>query len=182
MRFMRPMPAGVRFREPAGLLATWFGAGLIRGAPGTWGSLAAVICAVPIVWAGGELGLLAAAVLTFAVGVWASSVVGSRSGEEDSGAIVIDEVAGQWLTLVPVALDLKFYVLAFLLFRVADILKPWPANWADRRLKGPRWGPVGVMLDDVLAAVYAGLAIWGLALAIGVESCFPGQSSLFHPG
>lgn len=181
MRLLRPMPAGLPFRHPAMLLATWFGAGLLRGAPGTWGSLAALPCAVVIVWAFGELGLLAAAALACVVGVWASAEVARRSGEEDSGAIVIDEVAGQWLVLVPVALDLKYYALAFLLFRAADIFKPWPASWADR-LRGPVRGPVGVMLDDVFAGLYAGLAVWLAARAIGLESCFPGRVSLFAAG
>ncbi|NBC34376.1 MAG: phosphatidylglycerophosphatase A [Alphaproteobacteria bacterium] len=173
------MPAGLPFRHPAGLLATWFGAGLLRGAPGTWGSLAALPFAVLIVWAFGELGLLTAAGLAFVAGIWASAVVARRSGEEDSPAIVIDEVAGQWLALVPVALDLKYYALAFLLFRAADILKPWPANRADR-LRGPVRGPVGVMLDDVFAGLYAGLAVWLIARAVGYESCFSASISVFH--
>jgi phosphatidylglycerophosphatase A len=75
---------------------------------------------------------------------------------------VIDEIAGQWLVLVPAPLDPLAYTLAFLLFRFFDIWKPWPVRWADRRVKGG----LGIMLDDLLAAVYAAALLSGL-LAIG---------------
>ena len=70
----------------------------------------------------------------------------------DPGAIVIDEVAGQWLTLAVAPLDPLAYLLGFVLFRIADVLKPWPASWLDRRVGGA----FGVMIDDVAAAAYAG--------------------------
>jgi phosphatidylglycerophosphatase A len=70
----------------------------------------------------------------------------------DPGAVVIDEVAGQWLTLAIAPLDPLAFLLGFVLFRVADVLKPWPASWLDRRVGGA----FGVMIDDVAAALYAG--------------------------
>ena len=84
-------------------------------------------------------------------------------GVHDPGAIVIDEVAGQWLTLAVAPLDPLAYLLGFVLFRIADVLKPWPASWLDRRVGGG----FGVMIDDVAAAVYAGgvlaiLVTWAL--------------------
>lgn len=166
MKLFRQMPPGVQLWTASGLLATWFGVGLIRIASGTWASLVALPFAGLIVWAAGDMGLLAAAVACFALGLWASSEVG-RSGEEDSGAIVIDEVAAQWLVVVPVAFQPEYYLVAFVLFRAFDIAKPWPVGWVDSQLKGPFWGPLGVMADDVLAAAYAAPITWGIAWLIG---------------
>ncbi|MGP1394291.1 MAG: phosphatidylglycerophosphatase A family protein [Inquilinaceae bacterium] len=160
MAFLRPLPPGVGLWHPGTLLATWFGIGLIRIASGTWGSLAALPVAYLLVWAGGPVALLAATILVFVVGIWASNHVG-RSGEKDSSSIVIDEVAAQWLTLMPLAvtplaLDIVYYLLGFVLFRIADVAKPWPVSWADRRVAAG----LGVMLDDVFAALYAGGVLW----------------------
>lgn len=167
MRLFRPLPNGVSVWHPATVIATWFGAGLLRFASGTWGSLAALPFAAVIAWAAGPLALVPAAVAVFVIGVWASNHIG-KSGEKDSSAIVVDEVAGQWLTLAPVALDPRYYAIGFLLFRLADIVKPWPASWADRRLSGG----LGVMLDDIVAGVYAGLALWLLSQWLGYEAWF----------
>jgi phosphatidylglycerophosphatase A len=140
-------------------LATWFGTGLLPGAPGTWGSLAAL----PFAWAlmsfGGPRLLLGAAALVFVAGLWASTRYMQAVGVHDPGAVVIDEVAGQWLTLTVAPLEPLAYLLGFVLFRIADVLKPWPASWLDRRVGGA----FGVMIDDVAAAIYAGAV---LALAV----------------
>ncbi len=137
--------------HPAALIATWLGSGLLPKIPGTWGSLAALPFAAALAWLGGPWLLAGAAVLVFLVGIWASDLYARRHGLEDPGSVVVDEVAGQWMTLVPVALQLEYYPLAFLLFRIFDILKPWPVSLADRKLKGG----FGIMADDILAAVYA---------------------------
>ena len=76
---------------------------------------------------------------------------------------MIDEVAGQWLVLVPAPLDPLAYAAAFVLFRIFDIWKPWPARWADRRVEGG----LGIMLDDLLAAVYAVLGLLVLLTITG---------------
>jgi|HigsolmetaGSP11D_1036233.scaffolds.fasta_scaffold04692_5 phosphatidylglycerophosphatase A len=154
----RPMPGGLHFWHPAALLATGGGIGLARVASGTWGSLAALPLAWGIVSAAGLGGLLLAAVLAWVGGVWASAYIG-RSGEKDSSAIVIDEIAGQWLSLLPCALDPVLYAMAFLAFRFFDIVKPWPASWIDREVGGG----FGVMLDDVVAGIYAGTLVWALS-------------------
>ena len=73
--------------------------------------------------------------------------------------MVIDEVAGQWLVLVVVPPDLVLYAAGFVLFRIADIVKPWPASWIDRTVKGG----LGVMLDDTAAALYAGVALYAIS-------------------
>lgn len=136
----------------AHLLAFGFGAGLMPKAPGTWGTLVAFpIFALVRLAGGGMAAGLMAAVLVFVVGVWSSGVAGRALGVADHGGIVIDEIAAFLLVLVFTPATLGWWLIAFLLFRVFDILKPWPINWADRTIKGG----FGVMFDDVLAAGYA---------------------------
>lgn len=149
--------------HPAFILATWFGSGLLPKIPGTWGSAAALPFAWVIMWAGGPWALLFAALLVFLVGLWAAAAYSRHAGVKDAGPIVIDEVAGQWLTLLPAGLDPVMYFVGFLLFRFADILKPWPARWADHRLEGAP----GVMFDDIFAAVYSGLALYAILWLMG---------------
>lgn len=157
---MSRLPAGLRLSDPAVLVATWFGAGLLPKLPGSWGSLAALPFAWAIADAAGPIGLMVAAGAAYAAGLWASGVYLRRSGDGDPGPVVIDEVAGQWLTLVPVAPDPWLFLIGFLLFRAADILKPFPANWIDRRLGGVH----GVMLDDIVAGLYAGAILYALSI------------------
>jgi phosphatidylglycerophosphatase A len=144
------------------VLGTWFGVGLLPVMPGTWGSLAALPCAWAIRSLWGVAGLAVAAVIVIAVGCWAAGTLTKTSGVKDPGAIVIDEVAAQWLVLLPVPLDPLSYAAAFLLFRIFDIWKPWPVGLADHRVPGG----LGIMLDDLLAAVYAVL-LFVILLAVG---------------
>jgi phosphatidylglycerophosphatase A len=146
-------------REPAALLATWFGSGYLPVAPGSWASLIALPCAALLVWLGGPLLVVAACVAVFVVGMWAANAYMAAAGVHDPPAIVIDEVVGQWLVVALAPLDPAVYALGFLLFRVFDVLKPWPANVVDRAITGG----FGVMLDDVVAGVYAGAALWLIA-------------------
>jgi phosphatidylglycerophosphatase A len=149
---------GLPLRHPAALLATWFGSGLLPGAPGTWGSLAALPAAAAVGALAGSAGLVAAATALLALGGWASHLVAHASGTKDAGAIVVDEVVGQWLTLGlagAAPFDPFAYAAGFALFRLCDIVKPWPASWADRRLSGG----IGIMADDVIAGVYAALIL-----------------------
>jgi phosphatidylglycerophosphatase A len=144
------------------LVATWFGAGFLPITPGSWGSLAALPFAWVIRDQWGTAGLAIAAAIAFMVGWWAAATVAKASAVEDPGSIVIDEVAAQWLVLLaapPVPLP---YALAFLLFRIFDIWKPWPVRCAERRVKGG----LGIMLDDLFAAVYAMISLLVL-LALG---------------
>lgn len=161
------IPATLPFWHPAFLIATWFGSGLLPKIPGTWGSAAALPFAWAIMWFGGPWVLLACAAVAFAVGIWAAGMYSKHSGIKDAGPIVIDEVAGQWLTLVPAGLfagmDPVLFIVGFFLFRATDILKPWPANWADRELGGG----LGVMLDDIFAAIYAGLGLYAFIWFFG---------------
>jgi phosphatidylglycerophosphatase A len=153
---MAEQQAGVRPTDPAILLATWFGAGFLPVAPGTWASLAALPCAALLVWLGGPVLVLAAGVAVFVLGIWAADAYMQTVQVHDPSAIVIDEVVGQWVTLALLPLDPVMYALGFVLFRVLDVLKPWPANFIDRAVTGG----FGVMLDDVVAGAYAAGALW----------------------
>lgn len=148
---------------PHTLLATWFGSGLMPKAPGTWGSLAALPFAWGIQVYGGPLALVVATLAITVIGTWASERYMAETGTHDPGSIVIDEVAGIWLVLIIAPPDWVIFALGFLFFRIADIFKPWPACWADKNIKGG-WG---VMLDDLLAAPWAMLALWGAMLLLG---------------
>ena len=152
---------GTSLSKTAVFLATWFGSGLLPKAPGTWGTLASL----PFAWimhsvAGWQV-LAVASLAIFCIGIWASNVYTDRLGGDDPGPVVIDEVAGMWMTLIPAAYfspytpDLITYGVAFVLFRLADVFKPWPASWADKNIKGG----LGIMLDDIIAAVFSGLGL-----------------------
>ncbi|MEM7023316.1 MAG: phosphatidylglycerophosphatase A [Pseudomonadota bacterium] len=145
---------GLPSTDPAFLVATWFGTGRLPIAPGSWGSLAALPFAAALAWLGGPLLVLVASALLLLAGVWAASRYMEAFGEHDPGAVVIDEVVGQWLAVAFLPLSPIGYLLGFVLFRITDVTKPWPANWIDRRMEGA-WG---VMLDDVVAGIYAALA------------------------
>src|SRR5882724_128834 len=127
----------------AAIFVTWFGAGWLPGAPGTWGSLAAL----PFAWLilhYGDPGLLAfASVGLFALGVWASDIAARETRTVDPGWIVIDEVVGQWLTLLAAPFSLVGFAAGFLLFRLFDIWKPFPIRQLERRLEGG----FGIMAD-----------------------------------
>ena len=138
------------------VLATWFGIGNLPKAPGTWGSLTALPFAWLIVTLGGQSLLLVSILITFVIGCWASEIFIQREGVKDPGPVVIDEVVGQWLTLSVVTPDLLIYSLGFLMFRIFDIFKPWPIGLADRRIHGG----FGVMIDDVLAGIYAAASLY----------------------
>ena len=153
----------------ASVLATWFGAGTLRPAPGTWGSLAAALLAWPILAWLGHWWLLAAALAVFALGVWASRLHAERLGQSDPGSIVIDEVAGQWIALLLACPAWHHLLIGFVAFRLFDIVKPWPVSWADRRLKGG----FGIMADDVLAGLYAAACVAGWRLIEGWSAACP---------
>ena len=137
--------------SPAILIATGFGSGYLPKAPGTWGSLLAALLAWPLAGAGGAPALIVAAILATVAGLWAVRVYVDRTGESDPGPVVVDEFAGQWIALAVCPLDPVWWLAGFLVFRVIDIAKPFPAGWIDRNVKGP----LGVMLDDLVAGIYS---------------------------
>lgn len=150
--------------SPASVVATWFGVGLAPKAPGTWGSVAALPFAWAIQYEAGSAGLVLAAAIVFLIGWAASDRLVDESGVQDPQRIVVDEVVGQWLTLACGPLSIPAYLIGLALFRAADITKPFPASWADRKVGGG----LGVMLDDVLAAIYAGFGLWLIDRIVGL--------------
>lgn len=144
--------------SPEAVIATWFGVGLVPGAPGTAGSLAALPFAWAIMSYLGLRGLAVAIVVVFVAGVWAAGRYARARGVADPGSVVVDEVAGQWLAVILVPPDLLAYAIGFVLFRAFDIIKPWPISWLDRTVKGG----FGVMLDDLLAGALAAILLWNI--------------------
>lgn len=147
-------------------IATLGGVGLIRPAPGTWGSAAAI----PLAWIlhglGGFPALGIATILAIAVGYWSIVAEERATNTHDASEIVVDELAGIWLALWPLSAGLWHagvtgwmfpwpgWVGAFVLFRLFDIWKPGPIGWADRRP-----GAMGVMLDDLIAGLFAAVGV-----------------------
>ena len=153
---MAEQQARVRPTDPSALLATWFGTGFLPIVPGSCASLAALPCAALLAWLGGPVLVLAAGAALFVVGMWAADAYMEAVKVHDPAAIVIDEVVGQWVALALSPLDPLVYALGFVLFRILDVLKPWPANYVDRAVTGG----FGVMLDDVVAGAYVAGALW----------------------
>lgn len=143
------------------VLATWFGSGLIKPAPGSWGSLAALPFAFFFIHFNNNILYISVIIAVFLIGMWATAVYSAQAQKDDASEIVIDEVVGQWIALWPwlflVQPTIWGFGAAFLLFRLFDILKPWPVSLADRRHDA--WG---VMLDDVVAGLMAALLSWGI--------------------
>ena len=142
----------------ARLIATWFGCGYAPKAPGTAGSLAAIViawalhtyAAVP------ALAFAALAILLAIPGIWAAGVVAHELGREDPQIVVVDEVVGQWMTLAgATALNWKSWLLAFALFRLFDIWKPPPVRQLERLPGG-----LGIIADDAMAGVYGALVLF----------------------
>ncbi|MGC2212733.1 MAG: phosphatidylglycerophosphatase A [Silvibacterium sp.] len=140
----------------AWVTATFFGIGFLPGGPGTWASLVTVglwyfaaraVHSSPIAL---TLATLAVALVVMLVGTPAASIVGTESGKEDPGHVVIDEVAGQLTALLCTPVEIRHVVFAFVLFRFFDIVKPPPVRQFERL-----HGGVGIMVDDVAAGVYA---------------------------
>lgn len=147
------------------LICTVFYIGHLRPAPGTWGSLAALPLALWLHLAGGPLALGIALVFAFGLGTWCIHLETHGKQDHDPSEIVIDEVAGQWLALLPVSIGATHagaditslwpgFVFGFIAFRFFDILKPGPIGWADRRKDA-----LGVMLDDLLAGAAAAICV-----------------------
>lgn len=141
------------------IISTVGGLGWLKPAPGTIGSFAATLLAWPIHVYGPRYTLLSAAIAVFVLGWWAAENYQKNTGRGDAPEIVIDEFAGQWLVLAFAPPEIVYFVAAFVLFRIFDIFKPWPVSWADRSVKRG----LGVMLDDVLAGLYAIFGLWIVA-------------------
>ena len=143
---VRPQP----FRDPVHFLAFGFGSGLARKAPGTFGTLAAI--PLYLLLAGLPLaGYTLAVALAFLLGIWLCGRASADLGVHDHPGIVWDEFVGLWVALWAVPLDWLWLLLGFGLFRLFDILKPWPIGPLDRRGSGG----FGIMIDDIVAGLMA---------------------------
>ncbi|HKQ44041.1 MAG TPA: phosphatidylglycerophosphatase A [Rhizomicrobium sp.] len=142
------------------IIASVFGIGYFPFAPGTIMSAMAIPLAIPIaLYAGGGMGLLAASLIVLVIGILACGDHLRATGRQDPSECVIDELAGQWLAcavaVFAAPVSLPAFLLAFVLFRLFDIWKPWPVSWADRQIGGG----LGVMADDMIAGLMAGLLV-----------------------
>lgn len=139
-------------------LATWFGCGFFPVGPGTVGAAAAVLIAFALhaAWNWGRVSILVLAVLWFWPAVWAATVTARVIGKKDPGLVVIDEVLGQWITLMGAArLNWQSFVAAFILFRIFDIWKPWPIRKIEHLPEG-----YGIVCDDLAAGLYGALILY----------------------
>jgi len=137
--------------DPVLFLAFGFGSGLAKKAPGTCGTIAAI----PVYYLFAQANNLIYSLLTIiatVVGVWFCDLAAKKLNEHDFGGIVWDEVAGYLITMWFVPCTWQTMIIGFVLFRFFDILKPWPIKWIDKQVHGG----LGIMLDDVLAGVFAG--------------------------
>jgi phosphatidylglycerophosphatase A len=138
-------------------LATFFGCGYSPKGPGTAGSLAGLVIAIVLHSLGaGRVALLILTLVLFPISVWASTITANVLGRKDPGEVVIDEVLGQWVTLLGAAVwNWKIYVTAFFLFRLFDIWKPQPVRSAEALPAG-----LGIVADDIAAGTYGALILY----------------------
>ncbi len=152
------------FSHPAGWIASGFGAGLSPFASGTVGSAVALVPWLAL----RQLDIAVYAIFlaaAFVLGVWASGIVIRRIGIDDPGVVVWDEFVGQWIALLPLVVQPRgwpWVAAGFVLFRVFDVWKPWPASWVDRAVKGG----FGAMLDDAFAGGYAAIVLAAAAYVL----------------
>lgn len=156
-----PRAAGL-LRHPLGWLATGLGSGLSPVAPGTAGSLIAVLLWLAFLQFDPSLSVqIAAALLAIAPCIWAADWAARRLERKDPGCIVSDELAGQWLALLAAPPAWPWWLAAFVLFRVFDIAKPWPMRRLERLPGG-----VGIVADDLAAGVLAGIILYIARIAM----------------
>ena len=154
---MSPSPPVRRKIDLIFLIATWFGCGLSPFAPGTAGSLAALLIAIALhVYGGfGRVTFLVLSLILLAPGIWMAGIVARRENRTDPHIVVVDEVIGQWITLAGAStLNWKSWIAAFFFFRLLDVWKPTPARQFEALPGG-----LGIVADDVMAGIYGALAI-----------------------
>ena len=160
---LEALPLGATLKNHDVMLATWFGAGRVRPAPGTIGTLAALPFGYAISYFTTPVGLTIAAALLLWLGTKASDSYVARSGKKDDQTIVVDEVVGVWIAAIPAATHWQLWLAAFVLFRIFDIYKPFPATIFEKKENGKG---IDVMMDDVVAGIYAFFGVAALALVI----------------
>ncbi|MBM7038128.1 phosphatidylglycerophosphatase A [Vibrio ulleungensis] len=155
-------------KNPWHLLATGFGSGLSPIVPGTMGTLASIplyllLVQLPV------SAYIVVLIVTFFIGIKICQVASDDMGVHDHGSIVWDEFVGMWLTMLIVPLlklpadEWKWLIAGFVLFRFFDMVKPWPIGWLDARIHGG----LGIMIDDIVAGIMAGISLYIVGLAAG---------------
>ncbi|OAQ14372.1 phosphatidylglycerophosphatase [Bibersteinia trehalosi Y31] len=148
----------INLKNPLHFLALGFGSGLLKPAPGTWGSLAGLLLSI-LLWEISEsvVFFILLSIVAFIAGIYICEKMSYELGVHDDSRIVWDEIAAIFLIFVGLPQhDLFYYLLTFATFRLFDIIKPFPIRNIDAHLQGG----LGIMLDDTLAAIYALLAIY----------------------
>ena len=140
--------------DPIHFLAFGFGSGLLPKAPGTWGTLVAI----PIWFLLAQLSLinyLTATIILSLIGIWLCGVSSKKLGVHDHGGIVWDEICGYLITMVALPVTWYWALAGFVLFRLFDIIKPWPIKWLDKKVHGG----FGIMIDDLIAGAFAAIIL-----------------------
>jgi phosphatidylglycerophosphatase A len=152
-------PVKPNLRNPIHLLAFGLGSGCAPKAPGTFGTLAAI----PFWWLFLQdvplIPYLCVLIAGFAFGVYLCEQTSKDLGVHDHGGIVWDEWIGLWITYIALPVGIEWIIIGFALFRFFDILKPWPIKWLDEKVHGG----FGIMIDDVLAGIFALICVQSLA-------------------
>lgn len=148
-------------KNPLHFLSFGFGSGLAPKAPGTFGTLVAIPVVILAAYLG-TTGFIIATVLASVVGIYLCGYTAKAMGEHDHPAIVWDEIAGYMVAMIAVPVSWQTLLVAFVLFRIFDIIKPWPIRYLDKHIHGG----LGIMIDDILAGL-ASLAIIHLLLSVG---------------
>lgn len=147
----------ISLTNPVHLLAVGFGSGLLKPAPGTWGSVLGTILGVVLLALFGTKTFLILTALCFALGCYLCQKTADDMGVHDHGSIVWDEFVGVFIVLAAVpSLSWQWVLTAFVLFRIFDILKPFPIRYFDEKLESG----FGIMIDDVLAAIYGVIVVF----------------------
>ena len=156
-----------RHKSPLFWLVTGLGAGMAKPGPGTWGSVVALPLAFGLLALNASAVILVvAALLLTVISSFAIDRIEAQTGIHDAPEIIIDEIAGQWLALLPLAtlpFSAPLYGIAFVFFRIFDIFKPWPISWLDKKVGGG----FGVMVDDLVAGIFSAISI-SILLTLGL--------------
>lgn len=150
------LPPGF-LKHPVHLLAFGFGSGAAARAPGTWGSLAAIPLWYGFAWLP-PVAYWLVVLVAFVVGIWLCGKTATDLKAHDHGGIVWDEFVGMWIALGLLPDQIYGVLMAFTLFRLFDVVKPWPIGWLDERLPGG----LGIMVDDVVAGFMALASLWAI--------------------
>lgn len=138
-----------------------FGVGYLPVAPGTWGSLAALLLWYALPMPENQILFLFLTIFVILIGIYTSAVTERQAGGKDPSIVVVDEWAGQWIALLFLERSIIFGIMSFILFRILDIWKPGPVKWADKKAGG-----LGIMGDDILAGLISFIILQGILLWI----------------